>query len=113
MNRSAVSPTLVKLGVAVVAVSIVTWLALDQVRRSRPATLTQFASPGAAAGFNVLLITLDTTRADHLGCYGHEAARTPAIDSLVFAVEGLVEMEAERNRPPVQKIADMNYNSIE
>lgn len=32
--------------------------------------------------WNVLLITLDTTRADHLGCYGHSAARTPALDSL-------------------------------
>ncbi len=32
--------------------------------------------------YNVLLITLDTTRADHLGCYGYEAAITPAIDSL-------------------------------
>ena len=30
---------------------------------------------------SVLLITLDTTRADYLGCYGAEEA-TPAIDSL-------------------------------
>ncbi len=31
---------------------------------------------------NVLLITLDTTRADRLGCYGYAPARTPRIDSL-------------------------------
>ena len=31
---------------------------------------------------NVLLITLDTTRPDRLGCYGHAPARTPAIDEL-------------------------------
>jgi arylsulfatase A-like enzyme/Flp pilus assembly protein TadD len=31
---------------------------------------------------NVLLITLDTTRADRLGCYGYEKARTPNLDSL-------------------------------
>ena len=31
---------------------------------------------------NVILITLDTVRADHLGCYGDKQARTPAIDSL-------------------------------
>ncbi|HEY2251870.1 MAG TPA: sulfatase-like hydrolase/transferase, partial [Planctomycetaceae bacterium] len=31
---------------------------------------------------NVLLITLDTTRADRLGCYGYRAARTPVLDSL-------------------------------
>ena len=31
---------------------------------------------------NVLLITIDTLRADHLGCYGYGAARTPHIDQL-------------------------------
>ncbi len=31
---------------------------------------------------NVLLITLDTTRSDRLGCYGYEAAGTPALDAL-------------------------------
>jgi choline-sulfatase len=37
------------------------------------------------ASLNVLLITLDTTRADHLGCYGDAAARTPALDALAAA----------------------------
>lgn len=32
---------------------------------------------------NVLLITVSSLRADHLGAYGYEKARTPAIDSLV------------------------------
>ncbi|GJM10071.1 MAG: hypothetical protein DHS20C11_23470 [Lysobacteraceae bacterium] len=32
--------------------------------------------------FNVLLITMDTTRADHLGCYGNEIISTPHIDAL-------------------------------
>ncbi len=36
---------------------------------------------------NVLLITLDTTRADRLGCYGHARARTPSLDRL--AAEGV------------------------
>lgn len=31
---------------------------------------------------NILLITLDTTRPDRLGCYGWAAAKTPNIDSL-------------------------------
>jgi choline-sulfatase len=31
---------------------------------------------------NVLLVTLDTTRADHLGCYGFALARTPRLDGL-------------------------------
>ena len=34
------------------------------------------------SGLNVLLITLDTTRADRLGCYGHQRAKTPNLDSL-------------------------------
>ena len=31
---------------------------------------------------NVLLITLDTTRADRIGCYGYKQAKTPNLDSL-------------------------------
>jgi arylsulfatase A-like enzyme/Tfp pilus assembly protein PilF len=38
--------------------------------------------PRAAAAHNVLLITLDTTRADHLGAYGDAEARTPNLDAL-------------------------------
>ncbi|HEV8240452.1 MAG TPA: sulfatase-like hydrolase/transferase [Thermoanaerobaculia bacterium] len=40
--------------------------------------------PGAApaAGWNLLLVTLDTMRADHLGCYGRPSADTPALDAL-------------------------------
>ncbi len=31
---------------------------------------------------NVLLVTLDTTRADRIGCYGYEKAKTPNLDLL-------------------------------
>lgn len=31
---------------------------------------------------NILFITLDTTRADRIGCYGYAAAETPTIDAL-------------------------------
>ena len=34
---------------------------------------------------HVILITMDTTRADRLGCYGYELASTPALDSLSTA----------------------------
>ena len=34
---------------------------------------------------SVLLITLDTTRADRLGCYGYPQAQTPALDALAGA----------------------------
>jgi arylsulfatase A-like enzyme/Flp pilus assembly protein TadD len=38
--------------------------------------------PASARGFNLLLITLDTTRADRLGSYGYERAATPSLDDL-------------------------------
>ena len=31
---------------------------------------------------NVLLVTIDTLRADRVGAYGHAAARTPAFDAI-------------------------------
>ncbi len=37
---------------------------------------------------NVLLISVDTLRADHLGCYGYERPTSPAIDGL--AAEGVL-----------------------
>jgi len=37
-------------------------------------------------GFNVLLVSVDTLRADHVGCYGHKIIKTPNIDR--FAAEG-------------------------
>ncbi len=37
---------------------------------------------------NFLLVTLDTTRADRLGCYGYSAAATPVLDAL--AAEGVL-----------------------
>jgi arylsulfatase A-like enzyme len=37
---------------------------------------------------NVVLITLDTTRADHLGAYGYARAQTPNLDR--FAAEGVL-----------------------
>jgi arylsulfatase A-like enzyme/Flp pilus assembly protein TadD len=40
------------------------------------------AQPGDLRGFNVLLITSDTTRADHVGCYGNRGVATPVIDGL-------------------------------
>ncbi|MBN2564139.1 MAG: tetratricopeptide repeat protein [Candidatus Eisenbacteria bacterium] len=46
------------------------------------ASLGDLVQEGEATGFNVLLVTLDTTRADRLGCYGYAAAETPTLDAL-------------------------------
>jgi arylsulfatase A-like enzyme/Tfp pilus assembly protein PilF len=78
----ATRPALVALGLAAV-LTIGGGLAY-RLWTSRP------PPPGAAAPAgrdNVLLITLDTVRADHLGSYGHPRARTRHLDRL--AAEGV------------------------
>lgn len=40
------------------------------------------AGCGRDRSWNVLLVTWDTTRADHLGCYGNDAVATPNADRL-------------------------------
>src|SRR5262245_46024132 len=39
----------------------------------------------AASPPDVLLVTIDTLRADHVGAYGYAAAETPALDGLARA----------------------------
>ena len=43
---------------------------------------------------NIVLITLDTTRADHLGCYGWPHARTPKLDRLAAGGTRFVSCDA-------------------
>jgi arylsulfatase A-like enzyme/Tfp pilus assembly protein PilF len=43
------------------------------------------AEPGDLRGFNLLVITTDTTRADHIGAYGNRSVETPVIDGLARA----------------------------
>jgi arylsulfatase A-like enzyme/Flp pilus assembly protein TadD len=46
------------------------------------APLLALPAPPANDPPNVLLITLDTVRADHLGCYGYKLIETPNLDAL-------------------------------
>ena len=43
---------------------------------------------GSEEPLSLLVIGLDTVRADRLGCYGHESAETPTIDAV--AAEGVL-----------------------
>ena len=54
-------------------------------------------SPAPAEQPSILLITLDTTRADRLGPYGYAAADTPTWDRL--AAEGMVFERAYSSAP--------------
>src|SRR6266851_9976769 len=47
--------------------------------------LSTFAEPTPNDPPHVLLITIDTVRADHLGCYGYKAIETPHLDALAAA----------------------------
>lgn len=51
----------------------------------------------SAAGFNLLLVTVDTVRADHVGAYGDRTAETPNLDRL--AAEGVRFAVAESPVP--------------
>ena len=48
-------------------------------------------------GVNLVIITIDTLRFDHLGCYGRESIRTPMIDE--WAREGVLFEEAVASVP--------------
>lgn len=64
---------------------------------SQPADPLLRIPRGAATGYNLLIVTLDTTRADRLGCYGYAKARTPVLDSL--AARGLRFTDAIATAP--------------
>ena len=43
---------------------------------------SQGSRPSGTGAWNVVLITIDTLRADHVGCYGYKQIKTPNIDGL-------------------------------
>ncbi len=59
------------------------FLGCHSVKKNRPSQINDY---------NVVLITLDTLRADHLGCYGHKKIETPNIDKI--AREGITFVNA-------------------
>ena len=51
-------------------------------------------TPGWSKSPNVVLITIDTVRADRVGCYGYQQAHTPNLDALA-GEEARKEAEGE------------------
>ncbi len=85
----------VAVGALIVAAGVYATRSGDSGRLAH--TEGDWAEPGAAAGFNVVLVTLDTVRADRLGCYGHRSAQTPSMDAL--AAGGVMFTDAVASAP--------------
>jgi choline-sulfatase len=68
--------------VVALAIAAGVWWAYRSAQRARP---------------NVLIVTIDTLRADHVGVYGSKTARTPTLDRL--AAEGLRAADAIAQAP--------------
>lgn len=62
--------------------AVVVVVALFVLFKSSPPEQEAISSVTKKSDLNVLLITLDTTRADRLGCYGYSKAKTPNLDFL-------------------------------
>lgn len=65
----------------VVAAAAAGWILVGPGRSVPAKTGRLWAGKGTPKP-NVVLVTLDTTRADHLGCYGSTEVRTPVLDGL-------------------------------
>src|SRR5581483_5890217 len=86
-------------GLALIATALTSsWLRANRpIRSASGAMLGQLPSGVTPASLNVVLITLDTTRADRLGAYGFRGVETPNIDRL--AREGVLFEQAETAAP--------------
>ncbi len=73
---------------------------ITRARIALPCCLLLLLSACAQRPWNVLLVTFDTTRADFIGCYGKESARTPTLDRL--AAEGFLFEHAYTSNPVTQ-----------
>ncbi|MFN7965049.1 MAG: sulfatase-like hydrolase/transferase [Acidobacteriota bacterium] len=79
---------------------------LGRLLRRAPAAEAAFSEPGAVSPIqnaakstrpNVLLISLDTLRADKLGCYGGRSGVSPAIDRLAAEGTRFARLESASN----------------
>jgi len=70
----------------VLGLSLILYFGLTRLFISKEAKsireIKELIAPHKGSELNLLFITLDTTRADHIGCYGYGLVETPVIDSL-------------------------------
>jgi len=95
--RLALAAVLLLAGVAAGAVA---WTSLRSTRSHEGVDLGRLPFGVAPHDLNVLVVTLDTTRADRLGPYGFQGVQTPVLDRL--AREGVVFEQAASAAPLTQ-----------
>jgi arylsulfatase A-like enzyme len=87
-RRTQVSIAIVGLGLLATAAALAFTVAGLRWRGPLPTASSPLLTTGLPAGpttthdVNVVLVSIDTLRADHLGCYGYERATSPRIDAI-------------------------------
>src|ERR1039457_6971440 len=76
-----------------VVVLALAWLHTGSWAQAQPDTI----ATASAQNPDVYLITIDTLRADHVGCYGYKQVETPALDAL--AADGVRFAQAFTHSP--------------
>src|SRR3954469_6510817 len=96
MKRS--TALIVLIVVAIVAIAAGTWFVRTRpVKTAAGVELGQLAAGVARDRLNLVIVTLDTTRADRIGAYGSHEVETPTIDRL--ASEGVLFEQAVSAAP--------------
>jgi arylsulfatase A-like enzyme/Flp pilus assembly protein TadD len=97
IRRFALAGILV--GVLAVAALVALFLVKGNLggEKKMTAEVSRWIAPLKPSDLNVLLFTLDTTRADHIGCYGYPQVQTPNIDAL--AADGILFQNAAAQCP--------------
>ncbi|HUR20483.1 MAG TPA: sulfatase-like hydrolase/transferase, partial [Vicinamibacterales bacterium] len=86
------------IGVVLLIAAATAWVAWPRTQvAAGGVTLGALGRGISRSNLNVVLLTLDTLRADHLGAYGNTEVRTPNLDTL--AREGAVFEQAMTSAP--------------
>ncbi|MFQ6031790.1 MAG: sulfatase-like hydrolase/transferase, partial [Candidatus Zixiibacteriota bacterium] len=83
--------------VGIAAIAVLSYLTLFYGKKEISSEIRKMIAPLKPSDLNVLFFTLDTTRADHIGCYGYPKISTPNIDFL--ADEGILFQNATSQAP--------------
>lgn len=94
-NSWSAHPLLRKALAVLVFCSVLMILAAVAYRSTR--LILEMKAGGRTGKYNVLLLTVDALRADHLGCYGDQTAQTATLDRL--AADGVLFETAETAAP--------------